>query len=406
MTAKLSHNFMWMAAANMASGLFNALIFIYLARTLMPEAMGAFSYAFTVVFFMANFIDLGLSTYGIREIARHRERFPAYVSQIITFRLMAALALCGIVIAVSFILPVPARQKILIAESSLMLIGIALASEWAFQGMEKMRYVFISFAATSCLQLCLMAAFVKTSADVFKVPILYFVAMIPVTMLYLRKLNFSLQLARSDIVSMFSHLSGAFIIWSISICAQVYNNLDVVILGLFRSIEEVGYFTIVRRLIGGGAVLLVFLAGAVFPRLSASHKTDPVQFGGATRSFLKLSALLAVCLVVPIILAGDLLIGFVFGNEYIPASLPLKIMAIGLLCILFNLPHSTGLIAGGFEKDVLKQAVASASVSIAANLFLIPVYGMVGAAVSFVLAEALALAWILTLYHKRIKITA
>lgn len=393
-----------MAAANIASSLFNIIIFIYLARVLLPEALGAFSYAFTVVFFAANFIDLGLSTYGMREIARHRERFSAYISEIITFRVLAALALCLLTAALSFIIPAPMRLRLLIIESSLMLIGIAFASEWAFQGMEKMKYVFISFAGTSCLQLCLMLLFVRSPEDVFRVPILYFVAMIPVTVLYLRKLDFSFQLDRSDFANMFSHLSGAFVIWSISICAQVYNNLDVVILGFFRNIEEVGYFTITRRFIGGGAVLLVFLAGAVFPRLSVCYKSDPVQFKSATRSFLKLAAFIAVFAVMPVILASDQLIRLTVGAEYLPASIPLKIMAIGLLCILFNLPHSTGLIACGYEKDVLKQAVASACLSIAANLALVPAYGMLGAAVSFVLAEALALVWILHLYHKRIAV--
>ncbi|HPM42556.1 MAG TPA: flippase, partial [Candidatus Omnitrophota bacterium] len=342
MTPRISHNFLWMAAANITGSLFNILIFIYMARVLMPEALGAFSYAFTVIFFLANFIDLGLSTYGVREIAKDRGRFSAYVSEIISFRLVAASALCILAILVAAVIPAPLRQKVLIAESSLMLIGIALASEWAFQGIEKMKYVFISFAATSCLQLCLMLTFIKRPEDVFKAPLLYFVAMIPVTVIYLHKLDFRFGFSRTDLINIFSHLSGAFAIWGISLCAQVYNNLDVVILGFFRSIEEVGYFTIVRRIVGGIAVLLVFLAGAVLPRLSMSHNKSPEQFASATRSFLKLSVFLAIVIAAPLILASDRLITLTVGPEYLPAGVPLKIMAVGLIFILFNLPHSTG----------------------------------------------------------------
>ena len=137
-----------------------------------------------------------------------------------------------------------------------------------------------------------------------------------------------------------------------------------------------------------------------------SHNKSPEQFASATRSFLKLSVFLAIVIAAPLILASDRLITLTVGPEYLAAGVPLKIMAVGLLFILFNLPHSTGLVAGGFEKDVLKQAVASASLSVAANFFLIPAYGMTGAAVSFVLAEMLALIWILVLYKKRINIKA
>ena len=73
------------------------------------------------------------------------------------------------------------------------------------------------------------------------------------------------------------------------------------------------------------------------------------------------------------------------------------------MIILFNLPFSTGLIASGFEKDVLKQAFASAVLSISSNFILMPKYGMLGGSISFVLAESLALVWILYLYRNKIK---
>jgi O-antigen/teichoic acid export membrane protein len=92
------------------------------------------------------------------------------------------------------------------------------------------------------------------------------------------------------------------------------------------------------------------------------------------------------------------------GQGYVFAALPLKIMVLALVLILFNLPFSTGLIAACYERDVLKQAAASAALSLILNLVLMPKYGMIGGAISFFFAEALALVWILTLYHKRIRI--
>ena len=73
---KLSKNFIWLAAANIVSSLFGAVLFIYLARVLGPDSFGYFSYALTITFFLANFVDMGLSTYGIREIAKNRARSP------------------------------------------------------------------------------------------------------------------------------------------------------------------------------------------------------------------------------------------------------------------------------------------------------------------------------------------
>lgn len=89
----LSKNFTWLAAANVVSSLFGAALFIYLARILGPDAFGYFSYAFTITFFLANFVDMGLSTYGIREIAKNKSRVSDYASEIVSFRLLTAGAL-------------------------------------------------------------------------------------------------------------------------------------------------------------------------------------------------------------------------------------------------------------------------------------------------------------------------
>ena len=77
-------------------------------------------------------------------------------------------------------------------------------------------------------------------------------------------------------------------------------------------------------------------------------------------------------------------------------------MIAGLILVLFNLPYSTALIAANFEKDVLRQSMVSAGVSVSSNFILMPKYGMIGGAVSFLLAEAVALVWILCVYKERI----
>jgi len=175
-------------------------------------------------------------------------------------------------------------------------------------------------------------------------------------------------------------------------------------LGLFKSPEEVGYFTIARRAIGGSTILMVFLANALLPRLSATFSNDICQFNSATGKFLKISSFLTVFVFLPLIALSDHIITFSLGNEYLPASLPFKIMGLGLIIVLFNLPYSTGLIAAGKEREVLRQVLASASLSVILNIFLMPKYGMIGAAVSFVFAEILAILWILWAYRKNIGI--
>ena len=149
---------------------------------------------------------------------------------------------------------------------------------------------------------------------------------------------------------------------------------------------------------------MIFLANATLPRLSCTFASkDAVEFRRATQKFLKLAAALAVFVLAPLILFSKQLIIFTVGRQYAPAAAPLAVMAIGIVFVLFNLPYSTALIAACFEREVLKQAAGSAVLSIFLNFVLIPKYGMIGASVSFVAAEALALGWILFIYDTRIR---
>ncbi|MDD5427811.1 MAG: flippase [Candidatus Omnitrophica bacterium] len=399
----LSKNFIWLAAANIVSSLFGAGLFIYLARVLGPDAFGYLSYALTITFFLANFVDMGLSTYGIREIAKNRSRVSDYASEIVSFRFIVASALFFLLTVITLFSSHPSILKAAIIASALLMFTFALATEWVFQGVEKMRMVFISFFVTSFLQVVLTLLFVKKPSDILKAPVIYFLATIPILIVYLKILRCRALMKAEDMKRMFSYLSSSLVIWSISIFAQVYNGLDILILGLFRPMQEVGYFTIARRVVGAFIFFMVFLTNAVLPRLSYAFCNDARLFKTTTHKFMKLAALFTVFILLPSILLCEKVVIFAVGKDYLPAVMPLNIMIVGLIFVLFNLPYSTGLIACGKEKDVMIQTAAAAGLSLLLNFIIIPKYGIIGASVSFTIVEIFAFVWIFLIYERKIQ---
>lgn len=403
---RLEKNFFWLAAANVAGSLFAAVLVIYLARVLEAESFGYLSYATAFIFYLFNFVDLGLSTYGVRQIAREPAASSEYVDTIVSFRLAIALVLSAVFAVISFATYQPMALKIVMAESALMFFCAALATEWAFQGMEKMYMVFISYTVTPLLQLGLNIAFVKGPEDVARVPLIGFIGSIPIIILFLSRLRFRPRLGRIDLARMRTYLSSSIVIWGISVFAQAYNGLDIVLLGFFRKPEVVGAFAVARRISGGAGILMLLLVNAVLPRLSCTFTDNIGQFRHATAKFRKIAIFVSIFIFMPLAVFSRQIICLAVGCEYASASAPLSIMSVALILVMFNLPYSTGLVAACFERDVLKQTFASATLSLILNLVLMPKYGMIGAAVSFLLAELLALIWILVVYHKRIRLNA
>jgi O-antigen/teichoic acid export membrane protein len=402
---RLSKNFIWMAAAHLVSNALGIALFVYMARVLMPEAFGYLSYAFTILFFLGNFVDLGLTTYGVREIARDKLRMSEYASEIVSFRAAIALIIIFVAIAFTALTAGSWTEKILIAESAVFLLIYALSTDWAFQGAEKMHLVFAACAVTPLLQLGFIYLAVKGPGDVLLVPALYFVAALPVVAIFLWRLKFRIRLQRLDFERMAGYLSSAIVIWSISLFAQVYNGMDIFILGLFRNMGEVGLFTVARRVTGGIALFMVFLANALLPRLSCTYGSDIGQFRAATKRFLLLIVVMVFTVFAPVMLFSERILSLAIGSEYAAAAPPLNIMMAGIILVALNLPYSTGLIAAGWEKDVLKQAAACALLSVLLDFVFIPKYGMIGASIAFLAVEAMALLWILFVYRMRMKTT-
>jgi len=399
---RLSKNFLWMAGANVVNSAGNVFIFIYLARVLGVEMFGYLAFAQAIVLYLMNFIDLGLSFYGMREIAKDRAKASALVSAIISFRLLIALALFIIcVLSVSFF-PLTPIVRALLAWYSITFFISACMTEWAYQGIERMGNIFLSFTVSTFFQCALLYVLIKDPNDVLKVPLAYIAAPLPIAILFLRRLRFRFMISVAGLRDMRHHLSSALVIWGISICAQVYNSFDIVILGALKHPEEVGYYSVARRISSGIVLFACFLASAVLPRLSHAYLNDKRQFQAATRKYLLINVFILCTMVVPIALFSRQFITLTVGEAYVPAFVPFTIMMAAVFCIMLNLPFSSGLIAAGFEKDVLKQAAACAVVSVLSNLILIPRYGMVGAALSFLLAETLALVYIQYIYRAKI----
>lgn len=130
------------------------------------------------------------------------------------------------------------------------------------------------------------------------------------------------------------------------------------------------------------------------------------HFRDATRRFLLLSSCLTFFVFLPALFFARELILVTVGSAYLAVAMPLKIMILGLILVVFNMPYSTGLLAAGMEKQILKQTAFCALLSVALNIALISRFGMTGAAVTFVIVEAVALSWILWVYRKRISLKA
>jgi O-antigen/teichoic acid export membrane protein len=82
-------------------------------------------------------------------------------------------------------------------------------------------------------------------------------------------------------------------------------------------------------------------------------------------------------------------ISILYGAEYQDAVLPLRILSVDIFAVFVSVTFAQPLFLLGKEKKYLSIVAWSAGLNLLFNLFMIPLYGMIGAAITTVFAESL-----------------
>ena len=176
----------------------------------------------------------------------------------------------------------------------------------------------------------------------------------------------------------------------------------VLMLGMFRTEAEVGYYAIAVKL----ATLTTFvlsavnsMAGPKFSELFYTNKMDYL-FHVAKKS-AKLIFVTTTPILLCLLILGKLILGFVFGKEFSVAYPALLLLVIGQFVNSISGSSGTFLNMTGHQQIFRNIVIIAASLNMGLNLWLIPWLGINGAAIS---AMASLCFWnITTLIYMKIK---
>lgn len=173
--------------------------------------------------------------------------------------------------------------------------------------------------------------------------------------------------------------------FTLLVAASTLNaQIGILLLGWLSTEEQVAAMQVAER----GAMLVVLSLTVVNlvigPHITQVHKAgDHIRLQSLSRYSARMALLVALPIALPIIFFGAPILALVFGNEYAEiATLPLAILAVGqVINVTFG---SVGMLLtmSGFERDTLLGQVVALIVNVIAAVSLIPIMGVVGAAIA------------------------
>jgi O-antigen/teichoic acid export membrane protein len=373
-------------------------------RYLGPEQYGVLATVAVFLSFFAVSSDLGLSLFGLRELAQSKKDAGHILSSLFSLRLIMALVSMGAALLIALLLGYSSEavRGVAIMAPTLIFNTVTSALSVYFQHKLHMRYVVIGEVISKAASLAGLLFIIqsKMGLDAFfwlnVVTAIVFCA----TVYWFARSHIRLRLVY-DPAYWRTAIWLSIPLGLTTILNSIYYRLDTILLSLLdlansivpsiSNFQAVGLYSVPYRLI---EIIMIFpglFIVSIFPVMAMQSELGDTWRTRTQRAYNFL-ILLAVPLVLFVWLFAAQIIHVLAGNGYEVSADLLKILIVAVAISFLNALLGYLLVARHHEKAILKLAVFTISVNLILNLILIPRFSFYAATWTTILSEALGLA--------------
>ncbi|MBI2033696.1 MAG: flippase [Candidatus Liptonbacteria bacterium] len=382
----IAKNTFWLTVSNVGGRLLRAVIIIYAARVLGASGWGVFSYAIGLVAFLTILADFGINPVLIKETARTND--PVRRAKIISTSFFSKLALIFLGILIVIFIG-PQLSRIEEAKTILPLISLVLLFDVLrefgssiIKALEKMEVDAQLYLLTNLAVVAFGFTFLKVSPTVrsFSYAYVFGTALgASATFYVLRKQfqglfsNFTAKLLKPIFTSAWPFAISA-------VLSGLMINTDILVIGFFKSAEDVGFYSAALRPIQLFYLLPSIIATSVFPAFARLAKKEDEKLRRVLERLMGLTFLISIPLAIFGVILGSEIMTFLFGQSYHGGVSSFQILT---LTMLINFPAvilSNAIFAYDRQKSLAIFAAVGGISNLIFDFLLIPFFGIVGSA--------------------------
>ncbi|MDN3389218.1 MULTISPECIES: flippase [unclassified Pseudoalteromonas] len=393
-TKKAINNIVWLFGEKVLTMVLALAISVILARYLEVSDFGKFNYLLSVILILMPFSALGLNAIIVRELVNSKKESNVIVGTALILRVAGGIISTLLVVALIQLLDV----ELLIPEQWIVLgaIGSSFSSlyivDFYFQSIVKSKYV-----VQVRVVVLIVSSFAKLVGVYYNVKLEYFLWVIvfePIItggllclyFIWFKKWSFKLKFEFSYAKELLSQskwliLSGVMSI----VCLKI----DQIMIGEMLNGEELGIYSVAVRLSEVWYFFPTAIVASFFPKLLNS-RSDSILYEKNLQQLCDYLFWLGITLALVITMLSSLIIKVLYGDNYTASSEILNIHIWSGVFIFIRALLSKWLIAEGLLSFSLVSHGAAAVMNILLNYFLIPSFGITGAAWATLISYAIS----------------
>lgn len=391
----LKKNLFYSIVLVLANYVFPFLTYPYVSRVLGVTGIGACNFVDSVINYFILFSTLGIDSYGVREIARHkgdREALNRTFSNIFLVNLSLTGLMLALLAVCTFTVPQLSAHKDLMAIGAFKLVFNCLLVEWLFKGLEDFKLISVRTIAVKSLYVVAVFVFVRERNDVWVYYLLSSLMVVANALVNIICTRSRVRLVLKNL-SLFSTFRSLLALGIYAILTSMYTTFNVTFLGFASDEVEVGYYSTATKI--HFFVMAVFSAftGVMLPRMSnVVSAGDMEQFKSYFRMAVEVLFGFSLPVIAWLMLLAPDIVRLIAGPEFGGAVIPVIIIAPLVFIIGYEqiLVLQT-LLPLGKDKLLLRNSAIGAGVGVVLNLALVPLFASIGSSIVWIVTECLIL---------------
>ena len=377
----------------MAVGLF---VGIWVARYLGPEQYGLLSYAQSFVGLFTAIATLGLDGIVVRELVKDESRRDELIGTAFWLKLIGAFGVLLILaIVVNFTSNDHYTNVLIFIIASATIFQSFNVIDMYFQSKVLSKYVvyanIISLFISSVVKISLILNKAPLIAFAWVVLFDSFVLACGYIYFYIKNnLTFNIQnltFKRETAVNLL-HDSWPLILSGIVV--SIYMKIDQVMIKEMMDAEAVGRYAAAVRLSEAWYFIPMVISSSLFPAIINAKKQSEERYYARLQKLYDLMIWMAIAIALPMTFLSDWVIRFLYGEQYSQSGSVLMIHIWAGVFVGLGVVSSKWFVTENLQLLSMWRAFFGMLVNILLNIFLIPSYGIAGAAFATLASQIVA----------------
>lgn len=380
------------------SRLINFLSFAYLARIISVDNFGYLGFGLAVINFLLNLVSFGIDRICLRDIALNNSIANIYLSNITIIRFL--LSVFSFIIYV-FILFFNQNNNLALILLGLIIFTNGLSLNYFARALEKFNIISIIQIISSIITIIFYISFVKSNNDFLLVILIILLASLVSNILFV----FYFKNYFNNFFKLLSYklsikiIKESFPIFLSTIMVSIYYFSDTIILGLLKPDTDVGIYYAANKIFLLAILPFNIIVNASLPQIANSlKKLSTIYF-----NFFILIVSVALILGFVSFIFSDKIIYLFFGDKYLSAIIPLKLLSLNVILVGINMALGEPLTIWGKQKQHLIAVSAGAFCNILLNIIFIPKFTYYGAAFTTLISEFIVFIALIIIFNITIK---